>query len=466
MNSSQLEQYLKLLERLSCRSTTHLINESAKWLREIFVGSKVALFVINSSQQQSQYVALDPLLLGRMGVQWASDLTFPLDEKGLISTACHKGQPRIYHNIAKNSSLSKLERQLFCYTEKGPVDIIIAPLLHQKYIHGALCLIKHADPQSFLVSTLADCAIYASITSAYLHAHILYPTIERVEVNTIAHLSKRQSSLLTCAHLKIMLRTLDSLRLLHVSGEHGVGKYHTALLWHAMSSRRTLPCLVINCTAVHSSNINIGALLYEKTKGTIIIRNAELLAQQTKEELVELYRHNSQLYCACLYRQPQFSWEFPSTAAPYQLLPNNSPEEGLIHIPPLRSRRVEALALADFFMERYIVDRNYNSYNISTASRQELADYYWPENCQELKRILYASVSEIDRKNVAIAHLHIPQKSTTLGVMSLRAATNSFRKRYIAYILALTRGNQSQASQYLAIQRSYLNRIIHNNREK
>ena len=459
MNNSQFGQYLKLLEGLSHRSTTRLIKECVNWLKGAFVESKIALFVTNSSQRQTQCVAIDLPLLERIGTQHASELSLPLSEQGLISTVYHTRHPLIYHNIAINGPLTKLERQLFCYTEKSPVDIIATPLLHQGYIHGVLCLIKHADPQSFLVSTLADCTIYASITASYLHARMLYPTINEVEANTIAHLSDRQNSLIACAHLKIMLQTLDTLRLLHICGERGVGKYHTALLWHTMSNRKELPCLVINCTSGYSGNIR--EMQHKRTKGTIIVRNAELLPQHTREEFLELCRDNNQLSCALLYSESQFSWEFPPAAMHYELLHNNNPEERLIHISPLRSRREEALRLADFFMERYIADRDYYSYNISTTARQEIADYYWPENCHELKRVLYDSVNEIGEKRVGITHLRISQKSTTLEVMSLRVATNSFRKRYIAYILALSRGNQSQASQYLGIQRSYLNRIIH-----
>lgn len=459
MKSPQFSEYLTFLETLNHRSSRGLASESANYIQAVFPGSKIIIFTVHSSKEVAECIAVDKKFCAATNIQLG--ITLALKDKGLMSTVCVKGRSVIYHNIAKNRYLTTREQELFCWSNNTLTDMMASPLMHRGHIRGALCLIKPVGLETFLASDLNDCRTYAIITAAYLCNIDRDMSIDTVPTETVDRLALRQYSLLTCKHLKPIPRYVESQQPLHIIGERGVGKCHMALLLHAMSNQRESDCLIINCDTFRG---DITGLFAQLSSGTLIFRNINALARELQIALIEIVRNNTKrIRCVTLQNQQDYDWRTPDNQTPFSQLVNPL-NSSVIYIAPLRNRIQETLMLADFFIKRYSIEHTYTEYTISEQARQEIAEYYWPENCHELKQVLYNNVQKIDDQRLQIDHLHILQKSNTLSLMNLRTATHNFRARYINYTLAICRGNQTKAARHLNIQRSYLNRIIHKGR--
>jgi len=132
-----------------------------------------------------------------------------------------------------------------------------------------------------------------------------------------------------------------------------------------------------------------------------------------------------------------------------------------IFIPPLRERKPDVMALADYFLEKYTKEHNKTIKRISTPAIDMLMSYHWPGNVRELENAIERAVLICDG-NVIHGH-HLPptlqtaEASGTGMKVSLADAMASFEKDLILDVLKSTRGNRSKAARLLRTTERILN---------
>ncbi len=132
-----------------------------------------------------------------------------------------------------------------------------------------------------------------------------------------------------------------------------------------------------------------------------------------------------------------------------------------IFVPPLRERKPDVMALADYFLEKYNKEHGKNIKRISTPAIDMLMSYHWPGNVRELENTMERAVL-ICEGNVIYGH-HLPptlqtaEASGTAVHVTLTDAVASYEKDLIQDALKMTRGNRSKAARQLSTTERILN---------
>ncbi|MFP3868816.1 MAG: sigma 54-interacting transcriptional regulator [Desulfobacteraceae bacterium] len=124
-----------------------------------------------------------------------------------------------------------------------------------------------------------------------------------------------------------------------------------------------------------------------------------------------------------------------------------------IYLPPLRERRADIPLLAEHFLTKAAAEHHKSVKRLSTLAMNLLMHYHWPGNVRELENVIERAVLVCDEDTIRSIHLppslqvqeHLPgQKS-----LSLATAVENLEKMMIVEALRATKGNQSQAADYL-----------------
>jgi len=132
-----------------------------------------------------------------------------------------------------------------------------------------------------------------------------------------------------------------------------------------------------------------------------------------------------------------------------------------IFIPPLRERKPDVMALADYFLEKYTKEHGKNIKRISTPAIDMLMSYHWPGNVRELENAMERAVLICDGTVIHAHHLpptlQTAESSGTVVRVSLAEAIASYEKDLIQDALKTTRGNCSRAARLLSSTERVLN---------
>jgi DNA-binding NtrC family response regulator len=130
-----------------------------------------------------------------------------------------------------------------------------------------------------------------------------------------------------------------------------------------------------------------------------------------------------------------------------------------LNIPPLRDRRDDVAALADYFIEKYCKEMKKP---IKTMTREALAlieKYHWPGNVRELENTIERAVILAEGKKITPEHLAIRLQRTDeiqlregAGLKEIGAMAQArAEKSTILRILKQVRGNKRKCAQILKI---------------
>jgi Nif-specific regulatory protein len=135
-----------------------------------------------------------------------------------------------------------------------------------------------------------------------------------------------------------------------------------------------------------------------------------------------------------------------------------------VWIPPLRERREDIPLLAEFFLKKHSADAKKQLTGFTEGAMEAMLSYSWPGNVRELE-------NAVERAVVFSREEYVNEESLTLtaGVAlpdgayankNLREALNLFKKHFITKALESNGWHQTRTAKSLAIQRSYLSRLI------
>jgi Nif-specific regulatory protein len=135
-----------------------------------------------------------------------------------------------------------------------------------------------------------------------------------------------------------------------------------------------------------------------------------------------------------------------------------------IQIPPLRERREDIPPLAEFFLRKHSRETKKQLAGFSDEAMEELLSYSWPGNVRELENAIERAVvftrEDRIRPDVLTLTAGGPATDQAYSDKTLHEALNIFKKHFITKALESNGWHQTRTAKSLAIQRSYLSKLV------
>lgn len=270
-----------------------------------------------------------------------------------------------------------------------------------------------------------------------------------------------------------------------ITGEHGTGKEIVAKLLHAASPRSRMPLVTVNAgglpegtfeseifghvkgafTDARTDRIgrfelaNNGTLFLDEIANVPLRQQAKLLRVLETGELERVGSSQTRRVDVRVLSATNANVRDEVTAGNFRedlLFRLNTVE---IHLPPLRERREDIVALAMLFLNRNRSRYRKQVTGFSPAAMQQLMQYPWPGNVRELEHtveraVLLSRGEEVEPANLAI----------TSGRLTIQSIDNmsieEVEALLIRKVLRRCDGNISQAAEALGLSRAALYRRI------
>ncbi len=135
-----------------------------------------------------------------------------------------------------------------------------------------------------------------------------------------------------------------------------------------------------------------------------------------------------------------------------------------LHIPPLRSRRVDILCLAEYFLKRIAVDYGKKDVHLEQKAAFQLQACHWPGNGRELLHVLERAAFSSAGASITVADLPVygllPASATRRSVSSetLKQQMHTTERQAIVTALIQAHNNKTVAARMLGIHRTLLYR--------
>jgi Nif-specific regulatory protein len=134
-----------------------------------------------------------------------------------------------------------------------------------------------------------------------------------------------------------------------------------------------------------------------------------------------------------------------------------------LHVPPLRQRKEDIPALADFFLKKFSRETNKHFAGFTETAMDLMLSYSWPGNVRELENAVERAVVIAKESRISARDLLLGSGSADTDEYkgkSLKEALSIFKRHFIMKALEENRWNQTESAKVLDIQRTYLSRLI------
>ena len=273
-------------------------------------------------------------------------------------------------------------------------------------------------------------------------------------------------------------------------GESGTGKELFARSMHEWSERRLKPFVAINCAGLAKELLESELFGHEKGAftGAHQLKKGKLeLAHGGTAFLDEIGELALELQTKLLRFLQEREFERVGGTAPIEvdlriIAATNSDLEAavkagtfrhdLFHrlnvialtLPPLRERKEDIPALADYFLQRFSLETKKHFAAISGAAQEKLLAYGWPGNVRELANVIERAVVLGDGPQLTLHHLPArvvgAQPVGALNQSSFHDAINTYRRELIVRALADAQGNRVAAAKALGLHRTHLMKLL------
>jgi len=276
-----------------------------------------------------------------------------------------------------------------------------------------------------------------------------------------------------------------------IGGESGTGKQLLARAIHAMSDRKGGPFVQVTCTTLseqllesdlfgHERGAFTGATARKKGRfelahgGTLFLDEIGDLAPTLQGKLLHVLEYGEFQRVGGL---ETLRADVRIVAATNRELKaevrNGRFREDLFYrlnvmvimIPPLRDRPEDIPVLVDHFVEKHGRALRKRVDDVTSKAMAVLTGYHWPGNIRELENAIERAVVLAPGREIT-PDLFPPLGEAAavhdIGVGTpLEEAMTQFKRGFIERTLQHTNNNQTEAARLLALQRTYLNRLIH-----
>src|SRR5512143_1234762 len=136
-----------------------------------------------------------------------------------------------------------------------------------------------------------------------------------------------------------------------------------------------------------------------------------------------------------------------------------------IHLPPLRSRRDDILALADSFLARIGAEMGGRRRRMAPETVEFLEKYHWPGNVRELENAIGRAVAlsegeEITPPDLCLALADAEEEPATPEEVRFHESVRDHKRAIIRRAIRQAGGNKSKAADILGLSPTYLSRLI------
>jgi two-component system, NtrC family, response regulator AtoC len=264
-----------------------------------------------------------------------------------------------------------------------------------------------------------------------------------------------------------------------ISGESGTGKEVIAHAIHYQSPRAAMPFVKVNCAAIPESLIESEFFGHEKGSftGAIEKRTGRFeLAHRGTLLLDEISEIPMNLQAKLLRVVQEQEFERVGGTKPIKVdvrliaTSNRNMKEMIeqklfredlyfrlnvvpIQLPPLRERKDDILALADYFLERFCEENQKRKKQLSAEAKKRLLDYPWPGNIRELANTIERAVVMNSSETVDMDHLRLDPAAPALlsAPITKEITLADLEKQHILEILANYNHNRTRAAKALGI---------------
>ena len=273
-------------------------------------------------------------------------------------------------------------------------------------------------------------------------------------------------------------------------GESGVGKEVFARAIHGWSDRRAEPFIAINCVGLsrelleselfgHEKGAFTGAHRLKKgrlelaDRGTVLLDEVGDISQDLQTKLLRFLQERA---FERVGGTKPISVDVRIIAATNRDLEaavrDGRFREDLYHrlnvvpimLPPLRERREDIPALAEFFLDRFSRETKKRFSDIAPDALERLARYHWPGNVRELGNVIERAVVLGRAPRITVEdlppRLNSAEADPANGSATYTAAVKAYRRELITAALLRTGGNRAAAATTLGLHRTHLMRLL------
>lgn len=267
-------------------------------------------------------------------------------------------------------------------------------------------------------------------------------------------------------------------------GEEGTGKKFVAKALHNYSERgsknfvevdaRSLShdkfCVEMLGTGV-SSRTN-KSILQKAHKGTLYLRNIQLLSAENQESLLKMVQ-NTELPIPKTDKKLSYSVRFvlSATGSVSELLEEQKLSKHLfqelaenqIHLPSLPERLDDLEHFAAFFLKKYNSSINKNIKGFAPETREALRKHKWTRNIQELAEVIEQGVLFENSAEIQLNNLNLGKKKNVTQeseAFNINKKLKEYKDLLIKNALLVTNGNKTKTAQLLGVSRRQLYRYL------
>ncbi|MFO7930774.1 MAG: nif-specific transcriptional activator NifA [Thermodesulfobacteriota bacterium] len=409
--------------------------------------------------------------------------------EGVTGRVIQTGEPVTIPKISESSQF--LDRTETRGGSRGEeLSFICVPIKKEQKVIGTLGADLPHDPDR----SLAEGEKILSVVAAMIATQVIHlERIRREKERLRAENERLQMELEKKYRIKNIVGNSNKMREVYqmisqvarsnatvlIRGESGTGKELVGNAIHYNSSRASHPFVKVNCAALpanlieselfgHEKGAFTGAL-HQKAgkfelahKGTLFL---DEIGSVTPDVQAKLLRVLQERELERVGGNKTVKVDVRIIAATNKNLEQSVAEGSFrsdlyyrinvfpIYLPPLRERKTDILALADYFLEKYVRENEKEILRFSTPAIDMLMAYHWPGNVRELENCIERAVLLCEGKVIHSYHLpptlQTGEESGTLPSQTMDEAVGKLEREMIIDALKHTRGNMSQAAQTL-----------------
>jgi Nif-specific regulatory protein len=415
--------------------------------------------------------------------------------QGIAGWVVSKCQSLIVNDVEKDP---RFEPRVDTLTGFKTQSILAVPLRDGDRVIGVLEVLNTLKEKRFDQQDLGLLSAFAAHASVALKNAQLVSTITEEKRYLQEALEERYRTLIvespkTQEVVRVARRVAATPATVLLLGESGVGKEIMARSIHVWSPRASHPFMAVNCVAL--SDHLLESELFGHEKG------AFTGAHQQKKGLFELAHGGTvfldeigdmkpELQAKLLRVLQDHEFERVGGSHPIRVdirviaATNQDLTAAVkagrfrkdlffrlnvvtIALPPLRERREEIPALANFFLERYGREMKRPNMSIAPETMERLKSYDWPGNVRELENIIERAVvlaleNLIRPKDVVLGVEGMPDGSSSgenILELPFHTSVDAHKQALIRYAISKAGGSKTRAAKLLQLQPTYLSRL-------
>jgi transcriptional regulator with GAF, ATPase, and Fis domain len=384
-------------------------------------------------------------------------------------------------------------------------DLLLAPMISGETIIGIIGVggkeERGAKSGSFVEDDLRFLASLAAIGGAAIDnarnfhkLSVLRETLEDENRNLKQRMLRDYSDRLMIGDspkmqrvIDLVARVADSQASVLIRGESGTGKEMVARLIHGNSPRKDGPFVAINCAALPetlleselfgiergvATGVDARPGKFELAKGgTIFLDEIGDIPLTLQAKLLRVLQEREVEKLGGRRRIPIDVRILAATHRDLeQMIERTEFRQDLYYrlkvveivLPPLRDRKEDIPKLVRFFLDKYGKREGLRDVRITQEALQKLMRYPFPGNVRELENLIEGSLALTTDPVIDPGDLALPESASGAGGVEMLTdfpTLSELERRYVARVLAHTKGNASKAAQILGVHRKTLYRM-------